>query len=226
MAFERTRLYSEAFLQNHSDASLQEQEFFKQQLNAMRSRVEPLVARVLRDMPGYTVHDISHLDALWETASLVAGEQVVLSPPEAFVFGGAILLHDASMSLAAYPDGIEELKKLDEWRDFAALSPNSDDPWIMTNVLRILHARHAESLATQSWPSADRDHMEFLIQDNDIRRFYGPTIGLVAHSHWWPITKVAATLDSHLGAMPPHTTCDVDRLKLACLLRVADAIHL
>ncbi|MEZ2132876.1 MULTISPECIES: hypothetical protein [unclassified Sinorhizobium] len=122
MSFERTRLYSEAFLQDHQDFTPAEQEFFKQHFFSMRERVEPLVARVLKDMPGYTVHDITHLDALWETASLVAGDDLSLNPPEAFVLGGAILLHDASMTLAAYPGGINDLKNLPEWRDFVAIA--------------------------------------------------------------------------------------------------------
>ena len=83
----------------------------------MRERVELLVARIASDMEEMTVHDISHLDALWEMGSIVAKESVELNPPEAFVFGGAVLLHDAAMSLAAYPNGMEELKEEVQWKD-------------------------------------------------------------------------------------------------------------
>jgi hypothetical protein len=64
-----------------------------------------LAAEIHRDLPEFTVHDITHLDALWEIADIVAGEQFSLTPPEAFVLGGAFLLHDLGMSLAAYPQG-------------------------------------------------------------------------------------------------------------------------
>ncbi len=230
MSFENTRLYRESFLTGKAETK-DERDFFRQHLLAMRKRVEPIVARVLRDMPGYTVHDITHLDALWETASLVADNSLRLSPPEAFVFGAAILLHDASMTLAAYPGGIESLKSLLEWKDFATLfeaqqNRKPEDAVVLTNVLRILHAKNAEILAVGSWPAADGKSDEFLIENNDIRKYYGPTIGSIAHSHWWPVSKIATKLNSYLGPMAPHTAFSVDRLKLACLLRVADATHL
>jgi hypothetical protein len=53
-------------------------------------------------MPTYTVHDLTHADALWETASLVTGPDVELNPAEGFVLGAAFLFHDAAMGLAAY----------------------------------------------------------------------------------------------------------------------------
>jgi hypothetical protein len=36
----------------------------------MRTRVEHLVSRIQVDMPHMTVHDVTHLDALWEIASI------------------------------------------------------------------------------------------------------------------------------------------------------------
>jgi len=187
-------------------------------------------------MPGYTVHDITHLDALWETASLVAEVTLTLNPPEAFVFGGAVLLHDAGMTLAAYPGGMTEVRALPEWEDFAALQAAksgiaAEDSQILMDVLRNLHARAAEKLATLGWDTPSEDgsspaQHEYLIEENDLRRFYGPTIGIVAHSHWWSISRVERELNRHLGPMPPKTGNDVDLLKLAALLRVADATHL
>jgi hypothetical protein len=233
--YKKTRIWRYAFEEPRPDCSPEEQRFFLTNLEAMRDRAAPVVARILRDMPGYTVHDISHLDALWEMADLIGSDEITLSPPEAFVFGGAVLLHDAAMTLAAYPRGIEELKELVEWKDIASLKAKKADPknfenLILIDVLRILHARTSERLATQPWSvtsgngkTTDQFH---IIEDPDLRKFYGPTIGIVAHSHWWPITKVENKLNKHLGAMPPNTRNDVDILKLACLLRVSDACHL
>src|SRR3546814_20791640 len=59
-------------------------------------------------LPGMTVHDVTHLDALWDTASLVADGAVTVNPAEAFVLGARILLHDAAMSLGAYPNGLAD----------------------------------------------------------------------------------------------------------------------
>jgi hypothetical protein len=69
----------------------------------LRKKVEPLVALIPKDIPGLTVHDITHLDALWETGSTIAGGEYPINPAEAYVLGAAILPHDAGMALAAYP---------------------------------------------------------------------------------------------------------------------------
>ena len=119
----------------------------------------------MADMPGYTVHDVTHLDALWETASLVAPPELRLNPPEAFVFGGAVLLHDAGMTLAAYPRGPRGAQDGGTWADTAALagiqppepgaepappaSPEVEER-IKVEVLRRLHgAEKAAELATR-----------------------------------------------------------------------------
>jgi len=234
LSFENTWLWRRAFVEPFEGADAEEQTFFRAQFLAMRELVKPLVARVMRDMPGYTVHDVTHLDALWETASLLAKDGITLNPPEAFVFGGAVLLHDAAMTLAAYPNGIADLQESLEWADTAAAfgaSVETADPdtlaKIAVEVLRMLHAPKAVELATQGWTSAEHpDEKHYLIEPHDLRHFYGPTIGTIAHSHWWSISQVERNLNRHLGAMPPHTSHSVDILKVACLLRVADAIHL
>ncbi len=54
-----------------------------------RNRAAVLAAEIPQDLREFTVHDASHLDALWETADLIAGSELSLSPCEAFVLGGA-----------------------------------------------------------------------------------------------------------------------------------------
>ena len=88
----------------------------------IRERVAGLVSRIASSIPGLTVHDITHLDALWETAGLIAGDGYELTPVEGYVLGGAILLHDAAMTLAAFPGGLEDIKQTVEWRDTIALA--------------------------------------------------------------------------------------------------------
>lgn len=56
--------------------------------------------------------------------------------------------------------------------------------------------------------------------------FYGETIGQIAHSHWWSVSRVEQELSEDLGAYPSKTKSRIDRVKLACLLRIADALHL
>src|SRR3546814_7808456 len=43
---------------------------------------------------------------------------------------------------------------------------------------------------------------------------------------WWSVQKVELQLSGDLGALPQRTRNVVDKVKLSCLLRVADAIHL
>ena len=240
--FRQTWLWRQAFLSPRSDCTTDEQKFFQEQYLLIRERTAQLVSRIVTDLPEMTVHDISHLDALWDTASLVAEGAVKVNPVESFVLGTSILLHDAAMSLAAYPGGITEIRKTVAWQDAiarVALSAEEsggdhidlDDPpdavvrQIVPDVLRRLHAEHAEVLAEQAWRSPDGEQL-YLIENSDLRRFYGPTIGQIAHSHWWSVHKVENELSEDLGALANRTHNLVDRVKLACLLRVADALHL
>ena len=240
--FQETWLWRQAFVSERSEYPANERRFFEDQYLSLRPRVEQLASRVAVDMPEMTVHDISHLDALWDMASLVAEGTVDVSPVEAFVLGASFLLHDAAMTIAAYPNGAADVKSTTEWRDAIAgyalwADENGHDPIdpdnppdivvrkIMPTVLRRLHAKQAEVLATQAWVHPNGQQI-YLIEDSEIRSFYGPTIGQIAHSHWWPVDKLQDWFRESLGALPSKTISRVDKLKLACLLRVADALHL
>ncbi|BCP53892.1 hypothetical protein K32_25090 [Kaistia sp. 32K] len=236
MVYKQTRLWRAAFEESRADATSDEQSRLVLSYEAMRLRASALVARIAADLPFMTVHDVTHLDALWEMASIACGDHVKLNPAEALVFGGAVLLHDSAMSLAAFPNGIADLRQQLEWRDLHAryvASVSQDDAAAILGAenrateeaLRLLHAKQAEKLPKISWVGPQGQSM-FIIEDQQIRDFYGPKIGKLAYSHWWPITKVEDELDSTLGALPGVTSCTVDLLKVACILRVADAMHL
>ena len=66
----------------------------------LRRNAIQLVAQISVDLPQITLHDVRHLDGLWKTADLIAGDNFELTPTEAFVFGAAVLLHDAGHALA------------------------------------------------------------------------------------------------------------------------------
>lgn len=146
------------------------------------------------------------------------------------------------MSLAAYPGRLAEVKTTIAWKDaIARLAPTSEEGSderfdaenppdsivrrILPDVLRRLHAEHAEDIAEQTWRSADGSHVH-LVEDSELRQFYGPTIGQIAHSHWWSVQKLEQEFSDDLGALANRTRNRVDRIKLARLLRVADALHL
>jgi hypothetical protein len=108
-SFEKTSLWRESFGNRKFRGENDAIRVLRESLLNIRARAEHLVSLIRRDIPGLTVHDVTHLDALWETASLIAGDGYPLNPAEAFVFGGSVLLHDAAMTLGAYPGGLLRL---------------------------------------------------------------------------------------------------------------------
>lgn len=210
-----------------------------------RERAETLSKEISRDFPEFTIHDITRIDALWELADLIIGPDYHLTPAEVFVLGGAFLIHDLGMGLAAYPEGKEDLHKNDHWNDTVIYFlkeklgrfPTKEEIDILDEdiedkaigeVLRILHAERAEELAFVEWkdksPSPTSYH---LIEDPEIRNIYGPIIGKVAHSHWWPVKRLDEEFQTILGAPSIFPNeWSVDPLKIAGILRVADASHL
>jgi hypothetical protein len=240
--FEKTTLWRKGFglSDNDDDARV----MLRDRLLNIRERAGQLVSIIVRDMPGVTVHDLSHLDALWETASLIAGDNYPINPAEAFVFGVAVLLHDAAMSVAAYPEGMVAIQQTPQWRDAVAsliqaecgamptASQLAEPPdhivrAALPEVLRQLHAVQAEQLGTIAWPLPGGGK-QFLIQDDGLRDAYGSIIGKIAASHWWSATELRGRmrpLRVNAGPGVPSQWI-VDPIKLACLLRVADAAHI
>lgn len=212
--------------------------------STFRERAALIAGEIARDLPEYTVHDVTHLDALWEMAELITGPDFQLTPLEGFVLGGSFLIHDLGNGLAAYPEGVAQLRTERSWADTVAAllkaklgrSPTEDEihsPGKETEVeatgyvLRNLHAKHAERLALISWKAHESDEIYHLIEDIDLRRTYGPLIGKIAHSHWWNVDRLGVEFVTALNPPPgfPREWV-VNPLKIACLLRVADASHL
>ncbi|MCU4996573.1 ATP-binding protein [Bacillus cereus] len=208
-----------------------------------RKNVMVLSAEIARDLPNFTVHDITHIDALWETASLITGEDYELNPMEAFVLGSSILLHDLGMASAAYVDGINNLYEGTEWEDIVEFFLRKELGRIPTQQeredisdsvlenakatrLRELHAAHAENLTSAVWTTKEGQSYR-LLEDQELLVHFGEYIGLIASSHGWSIKKVENHLDIEIGAPPSYpSSWSVDILKLACIIRVADAAHL
>jgi hypothetical protein len=213
--FKQTPLWR-ATLAPQSDEQETHREHLRRAYLSMREQAKQLVGLIPVDCKGLTIHDITHLDALWEMAGLICGEDFPLNPCEAFVFGAAVLLHDAGMSVASYLRGLAQLIETIEWRDTAAnilknngvkasadaiASPPPDlKPEILFQTLRALHARHAEELVGAKWPGHSGNENR-LIEDQEIRTAFGASIGRIAQSHHWPIEKlVGGSLIANLGA--------------------------
>ncbi|NJM12490.1 MAG: hypothetical protein HC889_11980 [Synechococcaceae cyanobacterium SM1_2_3] len=242
-SYDKTLLWQKSLSANVEDSNAAERERLRSAYEKLRERAKPVSEFIAKDLPDYTIHDITHLDALWEYADLVAGSNYQLTPCEAFVLGGAFLIHDLGMGLAAYPDGLAGLKKLSLWTDTVAgvLRKRGQDEVTADDVikadekaqrdataevLRLLHAKRAEALALLAWKN-DEGEQFHLIEDPELRASFGPLIGRIAHSHWWPVDQLTREFPTVIGApggFPGEWS--VDPLKLACIIRGADYCHL
>jgi hypothetical protein len=176
-------------------------------------------------------------------ADLVTTEDDRISPLEAFVLGGAFLVRDVGMGLAAYPDGFDRLRQQPEFKDIVAAlltarlgrhpSPQElegpDDAVINEakfSFIRNLHASRAEQLVSATWRDRASGRNYYLLDDAELRDSLGPNIGRIAHSHWWPTSQLRDAFKRPLGAPASFPKgWQVDTLKLACILRVTDAAH-
>jgi hypothetical protein len=224
-----------------SDQAKEATEHYKNELLKMRKNVATIVSAIQHDMEGLTIHDITHLDALWEMASLLYRNEQKFNPTELFILGAAILVHDAGLTLAAFPNRINDLKNTQEWKDSLSIEcsklgiakiptdytslPNDVVKRILWRTLRLCHGKTGQTLAKQSW--VWNNQQIYLLEDFDLRNTYSDIIGQIASSHNWPISDVQDRLNHIKGARPnTSNNWTVDTLKLACMLRLADAIHI
>lgn len=193
-AFEKSNLWQSTLgLTDNEDIERLRNSYFD-----FRRKIEPLVKNIEFELPGLTIHDISHIDSLWEVADQIIGKDSYLNPIEAYVLGGSFLLHDAAHVSAAYNGGFTALKERDEWKDLIALKFKNIEPeknselekMALFEIIRQLHAKQARNLIQQSWKSETNQNYYFLIADEEIRDYYSEIIGEIAESHHWPAKKV------------------------------------
>jgi hypothetical protein len=234
---EDSDLWKQSLAPRSGDENEEARTSLRTALLKMRASVSSLISEVPADCKGLTIHDVSHLDALWEMADLVAGPDYKLNPVEAFVFGASVLLHDAALTFIAYPGGLASLKETSIWKDLEASQKRQlniqdrredvDYDSIAFEVLRQLHAQQSEHLATQSWPIGSKGDKIYLLEDSELRMSYGRSIGRIAHSHHWSIDRVAEELRDDVGASPAlPKEWTLSERKIACLLRCSDIAHL
>lgn len=239
--FTYTNLWTSSLQERQHDKYELARERLRSAYLRFREHAAALASEIPQDLREFTVHDITHLDALWEMADLICGAESQINPVEAFVLGGSFLIHDLGLSMAAFPEGRDYVMRNPVWQDYIVarlqsrlnrtptadeirLAPEVDQKAATETTLRILHAEQAERLALTAFTYKKRTH--HLIEDEELRESLGPIIGKVAHSHWWPVSRVAKEFSTTIGApywCPQEWT--IDSLKLACILRLADAAH-
>ena len=182
---ETSDLWKRTLGQNNRDPRVQR---LVVSLRSTREQAGHLTARIASALPGLTIHDISHLDALWDVADIIAGENFPLNPLEAYIFGCAVLLHDAGLCFEAFSGGQAAIRKTVRWRDARRRLASSGfvedvDHEADFEALRSLHASQAERLAVSAWENEDRSTPVYIINDAELREHYGPLIGQIAASH-------------------------------------------
>lgn len=233
--YKQTTLWQAAF-SHQSDGLDPQREKLSRAYEDFRERVALLLTQIQRELPALTLHDITHVDALWRVASEIAGPEFPLNPAEALVLGGAFLLHDAAHCRAAFPGGVAQLRQTIEWRDAAAqrklsvdqlMEGSSEFQAVLFDTLRVLHPQQARKLPFVKWNDGTGNLLHLFPQD-ELREAYGHIIGEIAESHWYNPHELevfaAKAVTAPVCLAPAAWT--VDPLKIAVLLRVADAAHI
>jgi hypothetical protein len=203
-------------------------------------RVAPLLAKVDESCRELTIHDISHVHQLWSVASEICGPSFPLNPLEGFVLGVAFLIHDSGLTAAAYPGGLSALRKTNYYRDrVAALlrtsGADAPDEGLLENpseeiaqralfdTLRAIHSKRAETLLDETKPHPLTGQPYPLFPDLDLFLDCGEIIGLIAASHNWSVDDVDERFRDPLTPPASFLGWPIDALKLAAILRTADA---
>ncbi|MBC2836522.1 HD domain-containing protein [Paragemmobacter straminiformis] len=236
MGFRDSNIWKAAFTNESSGTWGAERTRLMTELLGARERVEGLLTGIPQDCRDLTIHDVTHLDALWEAADLICGERILLNPAETFVLGLAILTHDAGLTSLAYEGGKAALKKTQIWQDFAAqyfysrsgvdtseqLTPSQEGE-VLFSVLRALHADEAIRLCKAEWKYGSSGPIH-IVSDPELREAYAETAGRIAASHNWDSKKLTDELSSSIGGSPKlPSDWTINEVKLACILRCADA---
>jgi hypothetical protein len=240
-AFEQTALWQRTLGERPGDRDRLPRQTLRSAYLQFRTAVEPLAGEIARSLPMFTDHSITHIDALWDMASLVCGDTFPLNPAEAFVLGGAFLLHDVGMGLPSYQGGMTAVEADPRFSDLLAgavirlrrADPSASSEAVeaaareesVAELLRLRHAAQAESLVTLPFQNSDGESF-YLLQDAVLRQAFGSLIGRIAYSHWWDVSDLQK-FERPQGSCVDHPAdWEVDPLKIACVLRLADAAHI
>ena len=204
----------------------------RNEYESIHENVKFLANGISSIFPEYTLHDISHIDELWGTADIILSQSSIgLNPAEGFVLGCSFLFHDLGMSSITY-DGRDTLENDDIWKDSFAhyLKKNIEREEAKKKAdLEVLRQRHPENAQKLPFHVFDKDSNRVnVIKDDELRVGYGEVIGQIAYSHGISINEFDSIFLTKkigaLGSMPAEWTIDV--IKLAGILRIADAIHI
>ncbi len=239
---EETSLWRAAFADDHCNTNSQKEarNELLVELRKLDKHVEQLLAKIPEDCKGLTLHGITHVHQLWDVASVLCGPEYQINPLEGFVLGAAFLVHDAGLTAAAYPGGLQGLKASRLDRDLVSNGLKRADPnrtvegedidnapqdvgeRALFDLLRLIHADRAAKLLDQAYVHPII-RTSFTLVPPDMLLDLGETIGKVAASHHWDMKKVDRAFSAPVPPPATYPGWTVDEVKLACILRAADA---
>ena len=229
MTYKDSTLWKEAFNDKYEHTALRER--LTNAFEIAHNNASFLLDKIRIDFPSLTIHDITHVDSLWQVASIIAGEDYQLNPLEGFILGCSFLIHDAALSYRAV-GGKQTLRSTTEWKDFYAdyipkLDMTAEEKEYETDfrTIRYLHAKYAMGLCNQIF-ERENGSTFYIIEDDELRNPLCQTIGNSAASHHWNMDKVKALGDQIPALAGFPVDWRINPLKLACLLRCADAGHI
>lgn len=203
----------------------------QQEYKRARNNISFLLEKIREDFPQLTVHDITHTDALWQTGSVIVGNAIDMNPMEGFILGCAFLMHDAMLSYEAV-GGENALRNTVEWKDYYAdyrfdEQMTEEEKTLETDfrTIRWLHAKYARYLYKQLFHRDDGSSF-YIIENETLRNHLGEIIGIIAASHHWDMEEIDK-LDIQCPPLAEFpSSWEYNPLKLACILRCADAAHI
>jgi len=241
--YKTTQLWNRAREQAETANGIETWEKLEAEFDKFWTKGVRIAEKISSELPGLTLHNEAHLGAVWDVADLIAGPRFPMTPLEVFVFGGSVLLHDLGHSITAYKGGIASVKRTPEWREAVLhrLKLDEDDcdpsneaiesPDIeieraaLFDTMRALHAQEAERLLANRFKL--NNDLIYLIEDTELRRHLGPLIGQIAASHHWDRETLLPRLRPKVGALASAPRLgEIQPVKLACLLRSADACQI
>ena len=193
MTYKDSTLWKEAFNDKYEHHVLRER--LTNAFEIAHNNASFLLDKIRIDFPSLTIHDITHVDSLWQVASVIAGDDYQLNPLEGFILGCSFLIHDAALSYIAV-GGKETLRSTTEWKDFhgdyiSQLDMSSEEKEYETDfrTIRYLHAKYAMGLCNQFF-ERENGSTFYIIEDDELRNHLWQTIGNIAASHHWNMDKV------------------------------------
>ena len=239
--YKETALWKKAFhSQLTTSAERDARSTLTSTLGKIEARVKDLLTKIPEDCKHLTVHDIRHIHQLWDVASTVCGNEYAINPLEGFILGVVFLIHDAGLTAAAYPDGVDGLRQTKLYKDMLTIElkrdsseldttgqlPRTPSPAQLDNVLfallRKLHPERALHLLDETY-THPLTKQSWTLLPVDLLFDVGLIIGKIAASHHWDTSKVAREFQEPLSPTADFPWWPIDGLKLACILRCADA---